>query len=74
MNFDDFGENLRFPGFGSVDGSRLARHCTCARGFLPIIGRRADTGVTKIALSTSGLLEKNVDFPVSVRSGPLGFS
>ena len=49
VNLDDFCENRRFPGFGSVDGSRLARHCMCARGFFSIIGRRADKDVTEIA-------------------------
>ena len=44
---DEFGEKstifrFRFGGW--------ARHCTCARGFLPIIGRSADTDVTEIAL------------------------
>ena len=34
----DFGKNRRFPGFGLVDGRDIAH---AARGFLPIIGRRA---------------------------------
>ena len=47
MIFGDIDENGRFPGFGSVDGRDIAH---AARGFLPIIGRRADKDVTEIAL------------------------
>ena len=36
--FGDIDENGRFPGFGLVDGRDIAH---AARGFLPIIGRRA---------------------------------
>ena len=51
---DEFGEKstisrFRFGGW--------SRHCTCARGFLPIIGRRADTDVTEVALHLN-FLEK----------------
>ena len=45
--FGDIDENGRFPGFGSVDGRDTAH---AARGFLPIIGPRADKDVTEIAL------------------------
>ena len=42
----DFGKNRRFPGFGLVDGRDIAH---AARGFLPIIGRRAGKDGTEIA-------------------------
>ena len=44
--FGDIDENGRFPGVGSVDGRDIAH---AARGFLPIIGRRAGKDGTEIA-------------------------
>ena len=65
----DFGKNRRFPGFGLVDGRDIAR-------------AREDfcRSLVDVQIKTSHrspcvwFLEKSVDFPVSVRSGPLGSS